>query len=260
MSHWLMRTKLSDDRTPAIHQILYSLLGSILGNDIFGLRFIKRVLLISIIGAILVHLWIHYLGAPILLWLMGSSISMPKGGYFIFTVRHGMKVLVDYTIAFDYRLFPFLLMVIVTCCVADYLSLLKSWLLIQHANSKQAWKRAYLLDILLTILIGVGWTAFWILLILPLGLVFQKETLAFHILPYAMGSLLTTFVPTLLIASFLLSSAVARAMCLLGVPLDIVKTRYLNVTEKPFLSAGLLASLASIPVTSLVACVFWMIG
>jgi hypothetical protein len=156
-----------------------------------------------------------------------------------------------------HRWLVFVCVTTASCCCIDYLSQVKAWMLIRAARAQGAWLQAYLIDIVFTALIAIGWTSFWLLVVLPiLQRILHIEFLVINLIPYIASSLITAFVPTCTFALFIGVNMMSKAIRKLLSPFEILKSSLLDIEEKPFLATGCLVAFASIPVTSAFM-IFW---
>ena len=254
VSRWLQSHRLSTDQTSNIQDVLFLTFKFFYSENIFSGKFLIRSLITSIFGAIVLYSIIAIATITLLPLLspehFGTIPSEFSTAWQEDVKKQGSSAIV--IVKFFGRAIPFTIIIVLSCGAIDYLSLCKSWLLLCHAHETLNWKRVYLLDLVLTLFISLGWAIFWTMMGYFAKKLLNLERLEYDPSTYAAYGLVTTWAPTFLIGAFLLLSGLAKAVSIMLTPIEAIKSNLLDVEGKPFQSIGLLSAIAIIPITSLV--------
>lgn len=258
LTAWLKSTKLDADRVPTLHDVMFRTFRSFYGNRIFSKKFLLRSLITSFIGAIAMYLLMGtFVFAVLTLFFEFPNIAIEMSKAWSEEANKTGKLMAFFQVAvLSFRFFVFIVMVVIVCWLVDYLSLVKSWLLLRIAKANGAWKRAYAIDLLMTLLISMGWALFW-----AIGGFFGRKILGGHKLEYnpvyySFNALLTTWAPTFLIGSFIFLSSIAKLLRHLLIPFEFIKSKILNLDEMPFQSVGILSAIVLAPITTIAVLFF----
>ena len=253
VSRWLQTHRLSTDQTTSIQDVLFLTFKSFYSENIFSRKFIIRSLVTSIFGTILLYSFVAIATITLLPLLspehFGTMPSEFSTAWQEDVKKQGSGAIV--IAKFLGRAIAFTIIVVLSCGAIDYLSLCKSWLLLRYAHETLNWKRIYLLDIILTLFISLGWAIFWSMVGIFARKILNLERLEYDPATYGAYGLVTAWAPTFLIGTFLLLSGLAKAVSITLTPIEAIKSDLLDVEGKPFQSIGLLSAIAVLPITSL---------
>lgn len=253
VSRWLQTHHLSTDQTSNIQDVLFLTFKSFYSENIFSRKFLIRSLVTSVFGAIVLYSIIAIATINLLPLLspehFGKIPSEFSAAWQKDVKKQGSGAIV--IAKFFGRAIPFAIILVLSCSAIDYLSLCKSWLLLCHAHETLNWKRVYLLDLILTLFLSLGWAIFWSIVGYFAKKILNLGRLEYDPSTYAAYGLVTTWAPTFLIGVFLLLSGLAKAVSILLTPLESIKSNLLDVEGKPFQSIGLLSAIAMLPIASL---------
>jgi hypothetical protein len=254
LSAWLKQTPLSLDRTPTIHRVLHQTFESFFGRRIFSRKFVLRSVALSAVGIFVAYI----IGIPFLLYVI--SLFMPdEMTQLLGELRGEIAKELSKSNALDIaaevvksmlKLTSYFLAVVAACCFIDYLSLCKTWLIVRNAKQTGQWKRAYLLDFCLTFLMSLGWAVFWGVSSSLYKKIFGVEKLEYNFIPYVTNGLISAWIPTYILASFVALSFLAKIAARIMIPAEFLKSRLLAIDEKPFQSVGVIAALVLLPITT----------
>jgi hypothetical protein len=222
LSAWLRKTSLAKDHTAKLHDVLETTFVSTFGSDPFQQKFFIRSLLLSAI-ATPVSIVLYYV---ILKLAVADSAAFLSGQF---------ESITDAVINGP--------LIFVVAVVSDYLSLLKTSLIVQCVHFRRNPFKFYIADLVLSAFIAGGW-----LFLLAFGTVIyamlaQRPEIMPQIANHAAGmfaALLSALFPTVVALLYILSTVFARVIVLVGRPLDALRAHVLDIDSKPFLSVGIL--------------------
>lgn len=222
LSAWLRRTSLSKDHTAKLHEVLETTFVAVFGTNPFQLKFIARSLLLSAIAAP-TSLALYYL--LLRLTIADSAIVLSKQFETISDIAMNGAFILIVTI------------------LSDYLSLLKSSLIIQCAHFRQNTVKFYLVDLILSVFMAGGWLFFLASGTVIYSTIAERPHIPGEVASHASGvvsALLSALFPTVVALLYVLSTGLARFIVVIGRPLDVLRMRVLDVDSKPFQAVGIL--------------------
>jgi hypothetical protein len=251
MSAWLKTTSLSADRTETIHRVFYKTFQSAFGSNPFSKKFIVASIAMSTIG--IVALYVVLL--PMLVYVM-SVLSPDEFANLWSELKRDISkdfseasvgsMILD-IVKSTARLVAYFGLVVFACWIVDYLSLVKSSFLIALTQQTKAFKRAYAMDLLITLLLSLGWAVLWGILSYSYKNLFGVQKLEYNPVPYIANGLISAWVPTLLLGGFISMSVLAKAGAKLLLPAEFLRSKVLAIDEKPFQSVGVISALLLLP-------------
>lgn len=221
VSNWLNRIDLSVNRTTEVHRLLLTAFNDIFSTSIFSRQFVWRSIQFSTLSSLIVT-------TTVFAYYAATKVESP--------VFRLLKDPIGLALAS--------LVILLAAGICDYLSLSKSSLIINAPIFIRTPLRYYALDLIITMLMSATWVLLLTITLASLGtavsLEKQPDTLG-NLIVFSLFSGLTMLAPTLFTLAIVLAMYFARAMLLVGKPLQLLKLSVLDTSSKPFTSIAVLS-------------------
>lgn len=234
LSSWLRGTKLSENRKERLYSVVEVFITATFGHNPFSAKFLRRSLLVSLFAA------------PFAIGVLYALAQALNSSYFQNAIVSKLVDPGSFLIAsIPYALFSFL---------SDYISLVKSSIIVQSAHFKTNPVKFFALDICMSLLLAGGWIFVFAMSVITYGSLVKD----FGMLDawsksqtWIVAIAISALFPTILGLTLALSGVVAKVMVFVARPFDYLKDKLLDIEGKPFQSMGVLLVLPTALASSL---------